>query len=105
MSISPVSNINSCEALKTLNKSGRVDQIIKALERSPYPLTDREIAASLGSYDPNYVRPRITEELQTAEKSRIVYCGSRTDQITGRPVRTVWLRNKLSPGAQIQMEF
>jgi ribosomal protein L28 len=92
--ISPVSNLNSVEALKSIDKRGRMDKILSVLERAPYPMTDREIAASLGSYDPNYTRPRITEELQEAEESRIVYAGDRFDQITKKHVRTVCLRSK-----------
>jgi ribosomal protein L28 len=91
---SVVSNPNSVAALKSVDKRGRMDKILSVLERAPYPMTDREIATSLGSYDPNYVRPRITEELQEAEKSRIVYAGDRLDQITNKHVRTVCLRSK-----------
>ena len=85
-------NINSISALVGLPKDQRTRAILDVLRRANRPMTDREIAKALGYYDPNAVRPRITEEIQRGEKSRIIKVGNAKCELTKRTVRTVYIR-------------
>ena len=85
-------NINSISALVGLPRDQRTREIITVLRRANRPMTDREIAKALGYYDPNSVRPRITEEIQRGESSRIIKVGNIKCELTKKTVRTVYIR-------------
>jgi len=79
---------NSLAAYETLDLGLRQRRILRAVESSPDPLTDRQIMWALSYTDMNAVRPRVTELVQAGHLAEV---GNTTDAVTGRRVRLVTL--------------
>jgi len=90
-------HLHSIAAYHELDKEGRRFEVKGAFERRG-PMTDRQAALFLGSQDPNYVRPRITELIRSGD---LIECGKIRDEYTGRTVRVVRVAIK----TERQMEF
>jgi hypothetical protein len=73
---------NSIEAFHTLDRHTRKLMVLACYERADRPLTDREVCKMLGFSDPNSVRPRTTEAIQSGD---LVECGKVKEN--GRTVR------------------
>jgi len=95
---------NSIEAHRTNRYSERHRQILDSI-RAAGAGTDREIMHRLGQVDPNTVRPRITE---LVESGVLLEVGQRRDPITRKVVRVVDLRREPTKDVELYqqvMEF
>lgn len=77
-------------AFEAMQEEGKLSRrkaaILQWLLANPRPWTDREIAAGMGYYDMNAVRPRITELVQSGILEE---CASILCPITRKRVRRV----------------
>lgn len=76
------------EMIRTGARNTRCLLIYKLLTKYKKPKTDKQISAALGSQDPNYARPRITEMIKSGA---LVEAGETYDTKTQRTVRLVRL--------------
>lgn len=90
---------NSVESAHHIEKSHRETEILGVYAEQGVPLTDRTVACILGSNDPNYSRPRISELI---DKGLLAECGKTRDTLTKKTVRLVRLTR---PGELKQLEM
>jgi hypothetical protein len=57
---------NSLAAYRSLNISDRAAAVLHTYVEAIQPITDRECMQRMGFFDPNQVRPRVTELIAAA---------------------------------------
>jgi hypothetical protein len=79
----------------------RAKEILKYLEGTPRPQSDRDIRTAMGFTDMNHVRPRLTELIRVG---LVFEVGRHRCAVTGKTVRIVLHRKFVEPNKR-QLEL